>query len=143
MAIANWNVLFGRHGFHEIQVLIQDDKTKEVSETIEKIAQKYPIFLAGIKRVSHQGLGLLSFTRPGWSIAINIPGKYITRNEVQKILSDLAQEFGSPQYLAKDSALNNSIFDLMYPQAESFREYRRTSGTGLFFESEMSKRLLL
>lgn len=143
LKMKNWNALFGNSGFHEIQVIVKYEFQKNVVRDIEQIAIRYPIFLAGIKKVSHQGLGLLSFTQPGWSIALNIPAKYITVSEVQEILAQFAISYGSPQYLAKDSALNQEIFNLTYPKADEFRDYRIKSGCIDFFESELSKRLSL
>jgi decaprenylphospho-beta-D-ribofuranose 2-oxidase len=142
-SIRNWNVLFGSNGFHEIQLLIPDTYREQAILELSKIARKYPIFLAGFKKISQSGKGVLSFTRPGWSVAINIPGKYIDPREVLEIQELFASKFNSPQYLTKDSCLTPEIFELMYPRAQEFREFRINFGYKEFFESEMSRRLLI
>jgi len=142
-SIKNWNKLFGSNGFHEIQINVQEEFISQFIGDIEEISRRYPIFLAGIKKLSKPGLGILSFANPGWSIALNIPGKYISLVEVQTILKQFAGRYHSPQYLTKDSALTVDIFNVMYPQADLFRKFRISSGSDKLFESEMSKRLKL
>ncbi len=139
LSIKNWNVLFGSKGFHEIQLLIPDVHREQAILELSRVAQRYPIFLAGFKKISKSGKGILSFTRPGWSVAINIPGKYINPKEVLEIQKLFASKFNSSQYLTKDSCLNPEIFDLMYPGADEFRAFRIDHGYKEFFESEMSR----
>jgi decaprenylphospho-beta-D-ribofuranose 2-oxidase len=143
LSIKNWNVLFGRYGFHEIQLLIPDVNREKFVLEFNKIAKKYPIFLAGFKKIFKPGLGVLSFTKPGWSVAINIPAKYINKEEVLEIQNYFAMNFGAIQYLTKDSCLDVNTFNVMYPQSSEFRTFREVNGYLEYFESEMSRRLLI
>lgn len=141
ISISNWNYLFGKNGFHEIQILVMDNEISGFEKSITRFAKKYPIFLAGFKRVEHRGLGLLSFTSKGWSIAINVPGKYLTSEKANEFLSELYSNFKAKQYLAKDSVLDIELFHKMYPEAQEFMNYRIENEHEVYFESEMSKRL--
>ena len=136
-----WNNLFGKAGFHEIQVLISDPMLDEFIEILEEMRKKFPIFLVGVKRIEKSGLGCLSFTSKGWSVAMNIPGKYIDERGVLEIQNLLFNRCKAPQYLTKDASLDKEIFSKMYPQAQDFREFRKSQFYDVVFESEMSKRL--
>jgi len=136
-----WNNLFGKTGFHEIQVLISDPALDDFIQILEEMRKKFPIFLVGVKRIEKSGLGCLSFTSKGWSVAMNIPGKYIDQRGVLEIQNLLFNRCKAPQYLTKDASLDKDLFNKMYPQAQNFREFRKSQFYDVIFESEMSKRL--
>lgn len=138
--LKNWNRIFGKRGFHEIQLLIQNENIITAMQDFALISERYPVFLVGIKKISQSGKGLLSFTKPGWSVAVNIPGKYISIIEVNEILEFFWQKYGARQYLAKDIALDWKLFHEMYPQIGDFKNHRKINNLEIF-QSEMSKRL--
>lgn len=143
LAIQNWNFLFGKNGFHEIQILVKDQHVKELENELNLLSKQFPIFLAGFKRIEKEGIGLMSFPSQGWSVAINIPGKYISKETVSAILVNLYNKFECRQYLAKDSALTVKLAEKMYPNIDEFRAYREHKKLNNFFISEMSLRLNL
>jgi len=139
--IDNWNNMFGPKGFHEIQVSIPHEYLIKFISEMSTLAKHLPIFLAAIKVIYKNGIGLLSFTRPGWSIAINIPGSFLSDEQALKIISRLLEKCEARIYLTKDSVLTPEIFDRMYDTASEFRHYRAFHGYNNYFQSEMSKRL--
>jgi decaprenylphospho-beta-D-ribofuranose 2-oxidase len=138
--LKNWNHAFGKHGFHEIQLLIQNENIIDAMQDFKNVSERFPVFLVGIKKISQNGKGLLSFTKPGWSVAVNIPGKYISIIQVREILEFFWRKYSAKQYLAKDVVLDWQLFKEMYPQIEDFKNYRKLNNLEIF-QSEMSKRL--
>ena len=138
--LKNWNNAFGKRGFHEIQLLIQNENIINAMQDFKNLSERFPVFLVGIKKISQNGKGLLSFTKPGWSVAVNIPGKYISIAEVRETLEFFWRRYGAKQYLAKDIVLDWKLFNEMYPQIEDFKNHRKTNNLEIF-QSEMSKRL--
>jgi decaprenylphospho-beta-D-ribofuranose 2-oxidase len=109
-------------------------------QDFKNVSERFPVFLVGIKKISQNGKGLLSFTKPGWSVAVNIPGKYISIIQVREILEFFWRKYSAKQYLAKDVVLDWQLFKEMYPQIEDFKNYRKLNNLEIF-QSEMSKRL--
>jgi decaprenylphospho-beta-D-ribofuranose 2-oxidase len=139
--IINWNNLFGESGFYEIQVLVSDETLDQFISVLDEIRSDYPIFLVGIKRTEQNGLGILSFTSKGWSVAINIPGKYIKNHDVLDLQNNIFAKCKARQYLTKDATLDKELFLKMYPMAVDFQKHRIQESHNFFMESEMSKRL--
>ena len=136
-----WNNLFGKAGFYEIQILINDTMLDEFTQVLEEIRKKFPMFLIGVKRIEKSGLGCLSFTSHGWSVAINIPGKYIDQAGVLNLQKLFFTKCKAHQYLTKDVSLDEELFFKMYPKAKYFKKFREMHAYSSTFQSEMSKRL--
>lgn len=139
--IENWNNFFGPNGFHEIQISVPNEYLIELISEISILAKRWPIFLGAIKVLSKKGIGLLSFTRPGWSVALNFPGSFLSDTEALKIIIRLFEQCDGRIYLTKDSVLTSEVFEMMYDTSSEFRHYRATHGFKNYFQSEMSKRL--
>jgi hypothetical protein len=81
-------------------------------------------FLAVLKTFGNRkSLGMLSFARPGTTLALDFPN---TGSDVLKLLKSLdavVQEAGGALYPAKDARMPASLFRLSFPLWESFSKF--------------------
>ena len=119
-AIADWNRLYGRRGFHQFQALLPEPRG--VRALLEACAaSRAASFLAVLKTMGREGAGLLSFGGRGHTLALDFPaGRGI--DELLGRLEHLVLDHGGRVYLAKDSRLSAASFAAMYPRLPEFRE---------------------
>jgi decaprenylphospho-beta-D-ribofuranose 2-oxidase len=120
-SIKNWNRLYGKKGMLQFQAVIE----KEVAhtfltklQTIITMHQALPT-LAVLKYFDKPGLGLLSFAKPGFTIAIDFINNQPSINAIQN-LNQLATEMGGRIYLAKDLLLTKEQFRKQYEAHSNF-----------------------
>ena len=70
------------------------------------------------------GPGLLSFPRPGWTLALDFPARTPAPLPRLDRLDRLVMEHGGRVYLAKDSHVARRALEAMYPRVEEFRKIR-------------------
>jgi decaprenylphospho-beta-D-ribofuranose 2-oxidase len=141
-AVRDWNRLYGRPGFVQYQFLTRD--AADVEWAIEALRHAGAAsFLAVLKRFGSGNRAPLSFPRPGWALAVDIPTTVDGLSGLLDRIDDRIAQSGGRVYLAKDSRVRRECFDIMYPDADSWREQRAiTDPTGIF-SSDLSRRLSL
>ncbi len=83
---------------------------------------------------------MLSFGRPGFTLALDFPRRASTDALVRR-LHAITIEHGGRLYLAKDACLRREELDLMYPQVGQFRALLRKIDPDGIMQSDMSRRL--
>jgi decaprenylphospho-beta-D-ribofuranose 2-oxidase len=99
-------------------------------------------FLAVLKTLGREGIGCLSFPRPGFTLALDIPH----RSDSLELLRDLERltlEHGGRLYLAKDTALSPEGVAAMYPRLDAFRAVVAEVDPQGRLHSDMARRLRL
>jgi FAD/FMN-containing dehydrogenase len=81
-------------------------------------------FLTVIKDCGAEGSGLLSFPRPGISIAVDLPMRHHTQALVDA-LNEVVIAEGGRIYLAKDALTRREHFQAMEPRLDAFLAVRR------------------
>ena len=94
-----------------------------------------------IKDCGHEGQGLLSFPKPGISIALDIPVRDNTQELVDTLNKHLIDE-GGRIYLTKDAFTRPEHFEAMEPRLPEFQRIRRQWDPELKFRSAQSVRVL-
>ena len=141
-AIGNWNRLYGRMGFMQLQcVFPQDVSVQGTSELLREIANnREGSFLSVLKRFGAQpSPGLLSFPMPGITVALDFQNRGPTTRALLQDCQDLVTNYGGRIYPAKDACMTPSTFDAAYPAWRDLVEYidpnfsssfwRRTAGS--------------
>lgn len=123
--IEDWNRMYGRRGFTQYQcVLPETDRPGATRRLLERmIAQGGSSFLSVLKDMGAEGEGLLSFPRPGVTIAVDLPIRSGTADLVAR-LNRLVAEEGGRIYLAKDALSTAADFARMETRLPAFLSER-------------------
>ena len=78
--------------------------------------------------------GMMSFPKPGITLALDFPIKPYKSFPLFARLADMTLEFGGRLYPAKDAAMTAEQFQSFYPQWEQFARYRDPMLTSSFWE---------
>ena len=141
--IRDWNRIYGRRGFTQHQcVLPEGERPGAARRLLEDLrAHGGASFLCVIKDCGDEGEGLLSFPRPGISIAIDLPAG----PGIQALIDALNQRViaeGGRIYLAKDTFARAEDFRAMEPRLAEFERVRRHFDPERKLSSAQAVRLL-
>jgi len=142
-AITNWNRLYGKRGFLQYQCVIPEASSFEgIRKLLEELSSsRRPSFLAVLKRLGAQGMGMLSFPMAGYTLALDLPirdqGLFALLNKLDQIVL----QHGGRIYLAKDARLSAESFRAMYPRYEEWLRIKNEIDPKNMFSSSMSRRL--
>jgi decaprenylphospho-beta-D-ribofuranose 2-oxidase len=142
-AIRHWNRLYGRRGFTQYQCVLPEAAGPAVVGQLLDLMAKFGAasFLCVIKDCGEQGEGLLSFPRPGVSVALDLPMRDDTQRVVDA-LNDFVVAAGGRVYLAKDALTRREHFVAMEPRLDQFNAIRRVWDPECRIRSRQSVRLL-
>lgn len=138
--IQQWNKMYGKRGFYQYQSVVPRDVGKEVTEEMLKVIKKSGegSFLAVLKTFGErESGGLLSFPRPGVTLALDFPNRGEKTLKLFNELDHIIMQAHGRLYLAKDARMPRALFEASYPRFNEFLKYRDPR-----MSSEMSRRLL-
>ncbi len=120
-AIHNWNRLYGKQGLIQFQALFDARMALDTLNALFRIIKSHRItpILAVLKYFTESGQGLLSFARPGFTIAIDFIHNAKSREAIQD-MNQLITDLGGKIYLAKDLLLTKDQFNSMYQEHATF-----------------------
>jgi decaprenylphospho-beta-D-ribofuranose 2-oxidase len=140
--IRNWNRVYGPGGFRQYQYVLPFGEEEAVRRSFEMIsALPAPSFVTVLKRFGDASSGLLSFPRPGWTLALDFPARTPALLPLLDRLDRLVMEHGGRVYLAKDSRVARGAFEAMYSRVEEFRGIRAEIDPAGILASDLSRRL--
>jgi FAD/FMN-containing dehydrogenase len=142
-AIRQWNRGYGPRGFTQYQCVVphapDNGPTRRVLELLTALGGAS--FLCVLKDCGAQGRGMLSFPKPGISIAVD----FAVRDGTQSVIDQLNEQViteGGRMYLTKDAFTRPEHFAAMEPRLAAFMEVRRAWDPELKFKSAQSVRIL-
>ncbi len=142
--VLNWNRMYGPRGFTQYQCVLPESAGRGAArrflEYLTHDCGGASSFLCVIKDCGAEGQGILSFPRPGISIAMDIAVDDRTQELVDK-LNVLVIEMGGRIYLAKDAFTTAEHFRAMEPRLERWMEVRRKWDPRLELRSAQSVRI--
>lgn len=141
--VAHWNRMYGPRGFTQYQCVVPDAAGHGAARRFLELltARGGASFLCVIKDCGPEGLGLLSFPRPGISIALDIPIDDRTQSLVDA-LNELVIAEGGRIYLAKDALTRPEHFEKMEPRLMEWTRIRRQWDPAGRLRSAQSVRVL-
>ncbi len=140
----DWNLIYGRRGFTQYQcVLPHADDNGPARRLLETFVSAGGMgFLCVIKDCGTEGKGMLSFPRPGMSIAVDFPIHPARTPALVDRLNELVIAEGGRIYLTKDAFTRPEHFRAMEPRLEAFNAVRRKWDPQARIRSAQSVRLL-
>jgi decaprenylphospho-beta-D-ribofuranose 2-oxidase len=141
--VAHWNRMYGPRGFTQYQCVVPDAAGHGAARRFLELltARGGASFLCVIKDCGPEGFGLLSFPRPGISIALDIPINDRTQSLVDA-LNELVIAEGGRIYLAKDALTRPEHFRKMEPRLAQWTRIRRQWDPSGRLRSAQSVRVL-
>ena len=140
--LQNWNRAYGPKGFTQHQAIIPREAGPEALrhflDTLTSASAAS--FLCVLKDCGAEGRGMLSFPRPGTSIAVDLPVRADTPQVIAR-LNDVVIEVGGRIYLTKDRYTTPEQYAAMDPRIDAFLEVRRRWDPQLRFRSAQSVRM--
>jgi len=146
-AIGHWNRLYGPRGFTQYQCVLPEEAAggpaAAAARFLEVLTAKGGAsFLCVIKDCGEEGEGVLSFPRPGISIAVDLPVRAGTRDLVAALDERVLAE-GGRIYLAKEAFTAPERFRAMEGERlDELAAIRRRYDPAGRLESAQSVRLL-
>lgn len=142
--IRDWNRLYGARGFIQHQsVLPVDDGDDVITRYFDTLTRHGGAsFLTVIKDCGAEGRGMLSFPRPGLSVALDLPMRGAATQSLVDALNRHVLDAGGRIYLAKDALTRREDFVTMEPRLAAFDAVRRKWDPERRLRSALSVRLL-
>lgn len=124
--IAHWNRMYGSRGFFQHQSVVPRAKAREaIARMLDEIARVGEAsFLSVLKAFGdREGPGLLSFARPGVTLALDFPMRGARTLELLDRLDAIVRDAGGAIYPAKDARMSPETFRASFPHWEGFRAF--------------------
>ncbi len=124
-SIRQWNLLYGRHGFLQYQCVIPEANIEAFEELLDRIKRSgMGSFLGVLKQFgSAPAAGMLSFPRPGLTIALDFAMRGERTLELMQSLDEIVLQSGGAIYPAKDARMSPALFRASFPHWRSFVPY--------------------
>jgi FAD/FMN-containing dehydrogenase len=139
-AIAYWNHAYGPKGFYQYQFVVPNETAEAaVNEILKEVALSgNQSFLSVLKTLgSQKPAGLLSFTRPGVTVALDFENRGVETLALFSRLDKILGEAGGALNLSKDVRMPKSLFEQSYSR---YQELEALRDPGI--SSGLSRRLM-
>jgi FAD/FMN-containing dehydrogenase len=141
--IAAWNRLYGPSGFSQYQCVLplEDDGRayRRLFDVFVKHCGASPVTV--IKDCGAEGRGMLSFPKPGISIAFDVPQRGARTQALVDRMNEIVIAAGGRIYLTKDALTRREHFLAMEPRFPAWNEIRRKWDPNGSLRSAQSVRL--
>lgn len=138
--LLEWNRIYGPAGFYQYQCVLPRPLARDALQAmLGAIARGGDgSFLAVLKTFGQrQAPGLLSFARPGATLALDFPNRGARTLALFERLDAIVGAAGGRLYMAKDARMPRALFEAGYPRLPEFLPFRDPG-----ISSGMSRRLL-
>ena len=142
-AILHWNRAYGPKGFVQHQSVLPDPlDVARLEQIFDLLARRGGSFLTVVKDCGPEGEGLISFPRPGVSVALDLPMRGASTQALVDALNEIVLEARGRIYLTKDALSRPEHFRAMEPRLERFRAARERFDPQGRLRSALSMRVL-
>ncbi|MES1928140.1 FAD linked oxidase domain-containing protein [Salinisphaera dokdonensis CL-ES53] len=124
--IKHWNRAYGPKGFLQYQCVVPHaDARASIAELLERIAAAGAgSFLSVLKVFGDvESPGLMSFPRPGVTLALDFPNRGRQTFTLLDRLDDVVRAAGGAVYPAKDARMGAAAFKQYFPATERFKAF--------------------
>lgn len=140
-AVGNWNRIYGKRGLLQWQCVVPDEE-RHVVDLLEEISRaREGSFLVVLKRFgSLPSPGLLSFPRPGLTLALDFPNRGARTFDLLDRLDRLVLDAGGALYPAKDARMSPELFRASFPAWQDFARHVDPAFSSSFWRRVTSER---
>jgi FAD/FMN-containing dehydrogenase len=124
--VGNWNRIYGPRGFMQYQCVVPPAAAHNgIKQLLEVVARGGDgSFLAVLKQFGDlPSPGMLSFPRPGTTLALDFPNQGERTLGLLDKLDDIVASAGGAVYPAKDARMNGQRFRQYFPAWEAFSHF--------------------
>ena len=141
--IGHWNRMYGKRGFIQYQALLPPEHAERgMAKLLEQISSsRQASFLAVLKSTGKADPGLLSFTGPGFTLALDLPNTGRKLAELVARLDEIVLSHQGRLYLAKDSLMSRETIARMYERIPEFLKIKSELDPSQRFISDQGRRL--
>ncbi len=137
-----WNRSAGPAALRRYQFVVPDQAERLLEDILDAVRRHgCPPFLGRLQRLGAASGGELSFPRPGWCLAVDLPAG---RPQVPGLLRALDQRIaaaGGRVRIAEDARLSRDAFEAMYGPLTSWRAARARLDPCGVFRSDLGRRV--
>lgn len=121
-SIGRWNRIYGPQGFFQHQCVLPPGHQQALGEMLAAIVDSgQASFLSVLKEFGDKpSVGLLSFPRPGTTLALDFPNRGQSTLRLLERLDAIVLEAGGALYPAKDARMSPEMFRAGFPEWEGF-----------------------
>lgn len=140
-ALLNWNRIYGRSGFYQFQCVVPHDNAAVITDVLAQISKhKQGSFLSVLKTMGDiKSPALLSFCRPGVTLALDFPNKGNRTRTLLTQLEEMVVEAGGAIYPAKDANMGRDTFEKSFPELADFSRHIDPAFTSSFWQRVQSE----
>ena len=134
--IFHWNRMYGSRGFLQYQCVVPPSCGREaILEILSRIAESgIGSFLAVLKIFGNiPSPGLLSFPRPGITLALDFPIQGRKTFNLLNSLDEIVVQASGAVYPAKDARMSRESFQKFFPQWAELEKYRDPAFSSSFW----------
>jgi decaprenylphospho-beta-D-ribofuranose 2-oxidase len=141
--VLHWNRMYGESGFIQYQALFPPETARRgIIDLLAAIAaSKMASFLTTMKVTGPANDGLLSFPKPGLTLALDLPNVGRRLLGVVHHFDEIVLKHGGRLYLAKDATMSRLSFERMYDRLGEFRRVKARLDPDNRFVSSQARRL--
>ncbi len=124
--IARWNRMYGARGFLQHQSVVpRADAAVKIREMLSAVAASGEASFLTVLKIfgDHEPAGLLSFARPGVTLAIDLPMRRASTLALLERLDAVVRDAGGAIYPAKDARMSAETFRAAFPEWKAFQRH--------------------
>jgi FAD/FMN-containing dehydrogenase len=124
-SLSNWNRIYGKRGLVQYQCVIPHQQADLLKRMLELISSSgHGGFLAVLKAFGNtKSPGLLSFPRPGLTLALDMPMRGASILKLFDRMDELVLAAGGALYPAKDARMSRVMFQQSFPDWRNFVQF--------------------
>jgi FAD/FMN-containing dehydrogenase len=138
-SLLEWNRIYGPKGFFQYQCVLVHDARATIKKILGEIAcSSQGSFLAVLKTFGdRRAPGMLSFPRPGITLALDFPNRGRDTHALFERLDHLVQSACGALYPAKDARMPSALFRSGYPAVGDFGHWKDPRFSSSFWRRVM------